>query len=257
VSWSGELDAVVVVPTHDGATTIEGALGSAVASIESSGRAVAISVADDASTDDTCAVVERLSAATAVPVVVTRRPVNGGTGAARNTAAAAVDAPVLLFLDQDDEYLQDHVAVCLDALDDRREAHAVATRVVLDRAVHDDWVEAIEGSLTQNLAVRRHAHRLVGGFIDDPATAAVGCDDVLYRRLLGAVGRTVQLDVATVRFRARPGNSFERQFAAKFSRPRAEAADTLSPERARHLPAVEAAFASRWREVSARVRRLR
>ncbi|HSL57248.1 MAG TPA: glycosyltransferase family A protein [Acidimicrobiales bacterium] len=235
-------EAAVLVPTYQGAETVGRALESAIESIERSGRRVVVSIADDGSTDGTVDVVEGIAARSAVPMVVTRRPTNGGTGAARNLAAAMVDAAVLLFLDQDDEYLPDHVGTCLAALDEDHRRDFVRTRVLFDDPVHPDWTDAIERSLTQPLAVRRHLHRLVGGFVEDPAVAAVGCDDIFYNRLVRRWGTGEDLGASTVRFHRRPGNSFDRQYDRKFSRPFDEACDTLGADRRDAVAGTLAAF---------------
>jgi glycosyltransferase involved in cell wall biosynthesis len=249
-------EASIVMPAFNGEATIAMAIETAIASVEMSRRRVAISVADDGSTDGTVALVDQIAAGSDVPIVVTRHDLNQGTGAARNTAADAVDAPVLLFLDQDDEYLPGHVETCLGALEQRPAIDALKTRALLDRPVHDDWVEAIDGSLTQNLAVRRYAHRIIGGFLADRDTAIVGCDDVLYNRLLAEFFRVELIDERTVRFRHHPGNSFDRQYEAKFSRPADQAVPTLTPERAASMRSVQTRFEIRRRAVAERVARL-
>lgn len=252
-----EFEAAIVMPALNGESTIAQAIRTAIASVGASRRRVVLSVTDDCSTDGTVAVVERIAARNRMPIVISRHDVNRGTGAARNTATAAVSAPVLLFLDQDDEYLPNHVAICLDKLEQRPTIDAIKTRVQLDRPVHDDWVEPIARSLTQNLAVRTYAHRLMGGFLADRDTAIVGCDDVLYNRLLAEFFRVEEVDEPTIRFRHHPGNSFDRQYEAKFSRPLDAAVSTLTAERATSMKMVESHFATRRGEVAMRMMRLR
>lgn len=257
VSAATRPEAAVVMPAFNGGDTIRHALDSIATSVNACGRSVVISVADDGSTDATTTIVERFAIEhPSLPVVLTRHDENRGTGAARNTAAAAVEADVYLFLDQDDQYLEQHVGTCLEAFDRDRRIEYVWTDVQLDKPVHDDWVDSIAGALTQNLAVRRHAHRLVGGFLDDAATAAVGCDDVLYRRMLRVACVGVHVPTTTVRFRSYPGNAFDRQYEGKYRRPRNEAIDTMPPERAIHLPDVDRAFEQRMAGLHRRLVRL-
>ena len=242
------LAAAVAIPARDGAETIGAALASAVTSIETSGRSVAISVVDDASSDDTAEVVRRFARDTDVPIVLTRRAARIGTGGARNQAIARVPAPMYLFLDQDDEYLAEHVGRCLAALAGAPDAGFVRTGVVLDDPVHPEWHDAIARSLVQTLGVRDTCHQLVGGFLEDAAVSTYGCDDVLYNRVLAQffVGTTVA--AATVRFHCRPGNSFDRQYDAKFTLAPRDAAPTLTPERAAVAPEVSRLYRRRVEE---------
>lgn len=77
---------------------IESALGQGVAGVE-------VIVVDDASTDGSCAVIDRY----AERVAVVHRPVNGGMSAAVNSGFARSTGAVVLFLDADD-FLYPHAA---------------------------------------------------------------------------------------------------------------------------------------------------
>jgi glycosyltransferase involved in cell wall biosynthesis len=250
-------EAAVIVPAFDGEDTIAAALASAAASISTSGRDAVISVVDDASTDSTVAVVREFTAGSPIPVVLGANPVNVGTGGTRNRAIDQVSAAAYLFLDQDDEYLPDHVGHCLGELAAAPQVGFVKTSVVLDDPVHPEWREAIAQSLVQTLCVRARCHRLVGGFLDHPAVATYGCDDVLYNRLLTAFFPGVRSERATVRFRRRPGGSFDRQYERKFTRPPQLAEVTLSPEQQAVAPVVAKLFEERRQEVARRVRGFR
>jgi glycosyltransferase involved in cell wall biosynthesis len=108
----------VVIPVHDGAHLVGRALDSVIA--QTVGR-LRVIVVDDASTDDSVAVVEgwrtRVAAA-GHALVVRRHPDNRGVAAARNHGLAAGDHPYVAFLDQDDRWTHDHVAVLHAALAD-------------------------------------------------------------------------------------------------------------------------------------------
>jgi hypothetical protein len=97
----------------------------------------------------------------------------------------------------------------------------------------------------------------VGGFLEDDAVATVGCDDVFYARLLRHYLNGVRIPQSTVRFRHREGNSFDRQWERKFSRPPEDAETTLSGPLLAAEPTAIAAFERRVFEVEQRVRRLR
>jgi glycosyltransferase involved in cell wall biosynthesis len=251
------LQAAVVVPACNGAEVIGTALASIATSAVACRHEVEVVVVDDASEDDTAATVRSFADGAPVPVTVVAHDRRRGTGAARNTGVAATEAECLLFLDQDDEYLPDHLGRCLDTLAALPRVDVVRTGVLLDRPVHPDWEVAIADSLTQTVAVRAWAHRLVGGFLESPAVAVVGCDDVFYNRLLRRHCRGVRVPERTVRFRSRPGNSFDRQWEAKFRRPPATAVVTLTGARLAASADAVVAFEERAREVEARVARLR
>ena len=92
----------VIVPTHNRADLLERALRSV--EMQDYGR-LEVVVVDDASTDETPAVVERFTAslgARGVPVRSLRLEVNSGPAAARNRGVAAAEGSLLTFLDSDD-----------------------------------------------------------------------------------------------------------------------------------------------------------
>lgn len=118
----------VVIPVHDGRDFLADAIASVVA--QTVGRC-RITVVDDASCDDSVTVAE--SQRTAVEaaghelVVLTNRE-NQGVAATRNRAIATIDLPYVGFLDQDDGWTPDHLAVLHRALH-RSDADAAFGRV--------------------------------------------------------------------------------------------------------------------------------
>jgi glycosyltransferase involved in cell wall biosynthesis len=89
-------------------------------------RPAEVIVVDDASTDGTAAVAERLGARVLV------HDVNRGAAAARNTGVAAASQPWLAMLDSDDEWLPHHLATLWRL----REDHALVAGASI--AVSDD-----------------------------------------------------------------------------------------------------------------------
>jgi glycosyltransferase involved in cell wall biosynthesis len=87
----------VVIPVRNGRTTIGRCLEAALASRFSDFEIV---VADDASTDDTAAIVERLAAGAPRLRLVRVHPHKGAAGA-RNAGAAAATGEILFFIDAD------------------------------------------------------------------------------------------------------------------------------------------------------------
>lgn len=232
-SASEPYTAVVAVPAFNASATIEATLASIAESLRfyrtrrGTSRA-AISIVDDASTDATVEIITAFARTCIDDVYLVVNRVNRGRAWARNRALAAVHAHCCLFLDHDDEYLPEHIDVCLDALRRHPRADYVKTGVVLSDPVHSDWEPRIVASLTQNLCVWSRCHRLIGGFHEAPEVETYGCDDLLYNRTLRTCFRGLDLPQPTVKFRRRPGNSFDRQYERKFTRPEARSEITLS-----------------------------
>jgi glycosyltransferase involved in cell wall biosynthesis len=254
--------AIVAVPAFNAMETIGPVLASIVQSIRYYGTRhetadrIAMSITDDASTDQTVSIVASFAQTVEFDVYLTVNATNCGRGCSRNRALAVADAECYLFLDHDDEYLPEHIAVCLDALAHDRRADFVKTGVHLSNPVHADWEPRIAASLTQNLCVRAYCNNIVGGFHEEPEVETYGCDDVLYNRTLRACFRGIELPERTVKFLRRPGNSFDRQYERKFSRPTAAAQVTLSPLQQRVAPLVQAIHDRRLGEARTRMRQL-
>lgn len=102
----------IVIPTFDRAALLPRAIDSALAQ---SGVEFEVLVADDGSTDDTPAVLERYAGDGRVRVL--RLP-HGGVCRARNAAVADSRAPLLAFLDSDDEWLPGKLAAQVRLLQD-------------------------------------------------------------------------------------------------------------------------------------------
>ena len=73
-------------------------------------------VVDDASTDDTCAVVQKI---TDPRVTLLKRTVNGSCGAARNTALPVVTGRYIAFLDSDDYWLPDKLSIQIKKMQEK------------------------------------------------------------------------------------------------------------------------------------------
>jgi glycosyltransferase involved in cell wall biosynthesis len=118
---SAALPVSVVVPAYNREGMLECALASVAA--QQPARPAEIVVVDDASTDGTAAVAERLGARVIV------HEDNRGAAAARNTGVAAATQPWLAMLDSDDEWLPHHLAT-LWALRDGHDLVAGASLAV-------------------------------------------------------------------------------------------------------------------------------
>ncbi len=100
-----------VIPTHNRAHLITRAIRSALAALSPGDEII---VVDDGSTDDTATVVEAFGP----PVRLLRLP-HGGAGAARNAGLEAARGPLVAFLDDDDEWFSDKIALQRTFLEQR------------------------------------------------------------------------------------------------------------------------------------------
>jgi hypothetical protein len=119
----------VVMPTHDRATQLERAARSV---LDQDGADVELVIVDDASSDDTSAVTDRLSADPRVRVVRNDRAV--GPGAARNRGIAEARGELLGFCDDDDAWLPGAATTLVGYLDAHRHLGSVTS---WHQVVHD------------------------------------------------------------------------------------------------------------------------
>lgn len=131
----------VVIPSFNYARFVSQAIDSVLAQ---TWPADEIIVVDDASTDDTLAVLEPYLQAGKIKLL--QHAVNSGTvGASRNTGIAATDAEFVLCLDADDMIAPEYVETCLAAIKDRHEIGVVYVGVKTineangQQMVHQGW----------------------------------------------------------------------------------------------------------------------
>jgi glycosyltransferase involved in cell wall biosynthesis len=194
----------VVVATHDRATVVGRAVESALAQTV---RDVEVIVVDDHSADGTKDVLAALAARDARVRVIHAAPGEGGSAArARNLGLDAARAPVVAFLDDDDEWLPTKLARQLEVLDRRPDVVLVGCHIEVVRdgdapvAVRgpddfDDrellWMDHLHGASC--VAVRTGDERLAGVRFDESFPAIEDWD--LYVRVaqLGAVARVPEV----------------------------------------------------------------
>ena len=103
---SDRIDVSLIIPTWKATGLVESAIASALASTDLNVEVVAV---DDASPDDTFAVLQRLAAADP-RIVVDRLSTNGGPSAARNRASARSRGRFIAVLDADDTIAPERLA---------------------------------------------------------------------------------------------------------------------------------------------------
>jgi len=91
----------VVIPTFNSSATIKRAIDSVFAQTALPNRVI---VVDNASSDTTVEVVEKVTVNSHCDVELVRQPRNGGPGAARNAGWNLVETPFVSFLDSDDSW---------------------------------------------------------------------------------------------------------------------------------------------------------
>jgi glycosyltransferase involved in cell wall biosynthesis len=101
----------VVIPCYERSDVLKRAIASVLAQTEDRFEVV---VGDDGSTEDLAAVAASFGDDR---VRVARRDVNGGIGAGRNVARTIARGRYVSYLDSDDEWLPDHLAVQLRAIE--------------------------------------------------------------------------------------------------------------------------------------------
>ncbi|WP_372617607.1 glycosyltransferase family 2 protein [Falsiroseomonas sp.] len=98
----------VVIPAYNAA----GLIGAAIESVmRQTLRDLEVIVVDDCSSDGTEERARTLLAASGLPHTVVRQPVNGGPSAARNRGVALARGEYVAFLDADDEWLPEKLAL--------------------------------------------------------------------------------------------------------------------------------------------------
>ena len=160
----------VLIPAYQAEAYVADAIASV---LQQDYPALEILVVDDASTDGTPAVVERI---TDPRVTLLRRGVNGGAAAARDTGLAVAQGPLIALLDADDfwlpnklrrqvDYMSRHKDVVLTYAGIRFEVDGLASSVYqppLELTFHDLMAHRLVP--VQTMVYRKSAVERIGGF---------------------------------------------------------------------------------------------
>jgi len=211
------LTATVIIPAYNAAKTIDRTIESAVASLHQAvadipGLQAEIVVVDDVSTDNTVALVEAW--AQREPAVrLVRYAENRGPGFARNEGVRQSRGWFLFFLDSDDVFYPNHMALCLQALLADASLGYVFTRMKIDMPLHPDWLRSLDESNPINFCVRRVWHEMIQGYAEEPDFRTYRTEDTLYRKCLRDLVKHQKIDVVTCEQFISPGNALDRQRA--------------------------------------------
>jgi uncharacterized protein (TIGR03032 family) len=220
-----------------------------------------IVIVDDASTDNSWHLLQAYTQGKPYYHLI-RHDRNQGQAAARNTGVKASKGKAILFCDDDDLYLSEHVAMVVNALNTPLPSGnqpllplpgnypaAVKMGVRYSEPVHPDWQEPIRSCLVLNLGIRREAHEFIGGLPEDPVfrETIYAQEDCAYHQWLLAFFNVLWLEPETVVYQRHPGNHFDLQLA-KFQKAAAADQTLLSASEQRYQ--VEIAEIVRQRKIA-------
>jgi glycosyltransferase involved in cell wall biosynthesis len=149
-----------IIPTHNRAPLLAEALDSVLAQ---AGEDVEVIVVDDGSTDETPRALARHAGR-----VRTIRQANAGVGAARNRGVAAARGGMIAFLDDDDLWAPDHLAVLRGALEASPGAMMACGRTACFRdPPRPEPPPSVEGYVAGAILARREVFARVGPFREE------------------------------------------------------------------------------------------
>ena len=184
--------ASAIIPVYNGGRYIAEALASVLAQ---SYRPMEIIVVDDGSTDDSAEIIR------ALPGVTYIRQENSGTAVARNTGVAVSRGQWIAFLDQDDRWTPDKLAVQIGFMQNHPVGYTVACeRLVVEAGMElPSWLkpELVRKDhaawLPGTLVVRREVFDVVGLF--DTAYSSSSDSDWFFRAKDAGIPMAVLPDV--------------------------------------------------------------
>ncbi len=203
----------VVIPAHNAERTLDEAIASAL------GQSLApleILVIDDGSTDATAAVAERHAAGSAGRVRLIRKE-NGGVASARNRGLAEARGDLIAFLDADDAWVPEKLAIQAAHLASRPEVALVGTGThrwpgdappqpqgspPTVRRISRERLAVRNRLVTSSVLVRRSAVAQAGGFDEE----LHGPEDHDYWLRIAELGAIEVIDAPLTGYRVVPGS---------------------------------------------------
>jgi glycosyltransferase involved in cell wall biosynthesis len=192
----------VIVPVHDAGPYLAEALDSVLAQKY---EPLELVVVDDGSTDDSAAI------AAERPVRLIRRP-HSGIASTRNAGVAAANGELIAFLDADDLWLPDTLALRVEHLIADPELGYVLARIEIfgdaeltaPSWLPADWVNRPQPGMLPTFVGRATLVEKIGGFDEG---FVLGEDGDWLARLGDAGVRGEMLDTVCTRCRRHPGNT--------------------------------------------------
>ncbi|UTD29496.1 glycosyltransferase family A protein [Bradyrhizobium sp. WD16] len=177
--WRGSVD--VVIPCHNAATTVAGAVSSAL----SQAACRRVIVVDDGSKDDTRSIIIRIAELNPTRVLALSSTDNRGPARARNCGVRESDSGLVAFLDADDVYEHQALDAPAIALQELKEFSLVRLSLKpagaeIPYAAHPDFGRAwrtLEMTVAGNIVIRREILDQAGGFPEDPVFRQFGGED--------------------------------------------------------------------------------
>ncbi|MEN9260671.1 MAG: TIGR03032 family protein [Thermostichus sp. HHBFW_bins_43] len=218
-----------------------------------------IVIVDDASEDHTWTLLNQWAEGKS-RIRLIRHTTNQGQGAARNTGVKATQAQAILFCDDDDLFLENHVLTCLKFINRPLDPNlanpiyrmpksypaAVKTGIRIQDSLHPYWHEQLKQVLPLNLCVRREAHDFIEGFpVDEPfRESGYETEGKAYTQWLTTFFSVVWVPEPTVEYVRYPGNHLDRHLQ-KFQADPGTVQEQISPEQQRYLEQIHQIIAQR------------
>jgi glycosyltransferase involved in cell wall biosynthesis len=190
---------------------------------------------DDASTDGTPDYLEKYFQGKAW-FRLARNGVNRYEGFSRNVAASLFPASLLCFLDPDDEYKPDHLAICYNGLCKTvapagKKFAMATTNVEFSVPVHAEWMQTLGAVIPITKAVRREAWEFVEGMPMEQVYRHTTCVDQFFIQKIATFFPVLRFNDVTAKYWCYPGSALARQLPI-FQKPRSQCkpGDVYSPE---------------------------
>jgi glycosyltransferase involved in cell wall biosynthesis len=211
-----------------------------------------IVIVDDASQDNTETIVKNL---------IKNKPhyryfkhkKNRGQAAARNTGVKNSTGKAILFCDDDDLFLPEHIFSCITAINQTLPPDtqpivriagnypaAVKTAVKMQDKLHPYWHQTLVNVLVLNTCIRREAHNLIEGFPEEEVfrLCSYGNEDYAYSQWLTTFFNVVWLETETVEYIRYPGSHFDRQLL-RFQEAPGKYQEAISEDDTKYLAQIE------------------
>lgn len=182
---------------------------------------VIISWVDDASTDNTVNCLEKFIEGQESYIKncfnITKLATNRGQAYCRNFSTALFDSDYIAIFDSDDEMLENHLSICLQAIKSQnpegKSYAAASTLVKVDEAlnIHPDWLPIISNTIPNTKIVRRDVWEFLEGFSTQGLYKKTGAEDTDFLQALTHFFYLAGANVQTVYYHCYKDNALDKQ----------------------------------------------